>query len=699
MSKRMPPLVDLAAAADTPHTGPGVEVPAPAPALDAAPRDHGGIPISAAGAVDDAVQAALAARLGALTDDAVLLRPSLVATPQASATAGPPPTISVADLVVGEGDGFAYVTVTLSAPSASAVSVAYTTANATAAAGYDYTAVSGTLNFAAGETTKTVAVELLQSASYDSGALEHFRFNLSSPTNATLAKASAMVSIVDNDTALAVGAQPTLFVRDVVVDEKAGTASFVVLLGGVDGVASTNTVKVDYAVAGGNATSGSDYDGSADALSGTLTFAAGEVVKTVTVAIKDDGAAEDIERINLTLDNAVNATIVDANGVAVVGASDAATAAVPTLSVAGKVVSEGDGYIDMVVALSAPSASNVSVNYATANGTAAAGYDYTAASGTLNFAAGETTKTVRIELEQSSSYDTPGVQEAFTLNLSAAVNATIATPSATITIVDDDLAGQKVFSYGISDDVYTITSATDVIVENVDGGTDLVNSSIDYTLGPTLENLTLVGTAINGTGNDLDNVLTGNSKANTLTGLGGNDWLDGASGADAMLGGTGNDTYVVDNAGDTVTENAGEGTDLVRSSISYTLTPYVENLTLTGSANINGTGNDLANVLTGNDGNNALDGKAGADTMIGMAGNDTYTVDDAGDTVPLAPRSPRGAPRRARSGHRRPRLTHMPPHPAPGSDSWRPWRDAGHGRGGWPEYTPLEADAGPAPGP
>jgi Ca2+-binding RTX toxin-like protein len=189
---------------------------------------------------------------------------------------------------------------------------------------------------------------------------------------------------------------------------------------------------------------------------------------------------------------------------------------------------------------------------------------------------------------------------------------------------------------GAGDDSYTVDVATDVVTENSSEGTDTVDSSITWTLGANLENLILSGMdAIDGTGNALNNVLTGNGRANTLTGGDGDDTLDGAGGKDSLVGGLGNDTYVVDVMKDVVTEAASAGTDTVRSTVAWTLGANVENLTLTGAAAVNATGNAVdnvltgnsaANLLTGNAGNDTLDGQGGADTLPGGTGNDTYLL-------------------------------------------------------------------------
>ncbi|MBL8383260.1 MAG: calcium-binding protein, partial [Burkholderiales bacterium] len=147
---------------------------------------------------------------------------------------------------------------------------------------------------------------------------------------------------------------------------------------------------------------------------------------------------------------------------------------------------------------------------------------------------------------------------------------------------------------------------------------------------------------ITGAGEARGATLLGGAGYDIVRGGAGGDWLDGKGGADDMTGETGNDTYVVDHAGDIVNEAAGAGVDTVRAGIAYTLGAAVENLTLTGTASLAGTGNALANLLLGNsganhlagqDGDDTLDGGAGADTLEGGAGNDTYWIDNAADQV------------------------------------------------------------------
>ncbi len=156
---------------------------------------------------------------------------------------------------------------------------------------------------------------------------------------------------------------------------------------------------------------------------------------------------------------------------------------------------------------------------------------------------------------------------------------------------------------GLGDDSYFVKNLGDTVTEKPNEGNDTVSSKLTYTLPLNVENLTLTGTSvIHGTGNAQANLIIGNNAANqlngdagndTLKGEAGNDTLTGWSGADIMFGGLGNDTFFVENVGDVVTENLNQGTDTVSSRLAYTLPANVENLTLTGTAIVAGTGNGL----------------------------------------------------------------------------------------------------------
>jgi serralysin len=233
-------------------------------------------------------------------------------------------------------------------------------------------------------------------------------------------------------------------------------------------------------------------------------------------------------------------------------------------------------------------------------------------------------------------------------------NATAGAFVAQLAGIDPDFDSR--FTYSLTDDpsgLFTVTTSGRLNV--ADGAaidfesaashdvtvrvTDQTGLSFDKTLTVTVENV--VGQTITGT--DANDTLKGTIEEDVLIGLGGNDNLDGGVGADSMAGGIGNDTYTVDNPGDVVLENPGEGTDIVKTALAaYTLGDNVENLTGTGTVSQVLTGNELNNsisggagddTLIGGGGNDSLNGGTGADSMAGGIGNDTYTVDNVGDTV------------------------------------------------------------------
>lgn len=190
---------------------------------------------------------------------------------------------------------------------------------------------------------------------------------------------------------------------------------------------------------------------------------------------------------------------------------------------------------------------------------------------------------------------------------------------------------------GAGNDVYYVDSPRDVVVEQANGGNDLVISSSSFVLGANIERLTLVGGGNHrATGNALDNVITGSGQNDYLIGGAGNDTLiggtgadslNGGAGADSMIGGAGADRYWVDSVLDKVIEDASPGQDRVIATISYTLPENVEHLTLVGTGSMTGTGNSAANQIVGNAGASLLRGLDGDDTLFGGGANGADTLD------------------------------------------------------------------------
>jgi Ca2+-binding RTX toxin-like protein len=199
----------------------------------------------------------------------------------------------------------------------------------------------------------------------------------------------------------------------------------------------------------------------------------------------------------------------------------------------------------------------------------------------------------------------------------------------------DGGVGADSMTGGAGDDTYVVDNYADQVIELGNGGNDTVNTTLSmYMLSTNVENLRYLGSSnFIGMGTASTNVMTGGAGNDylwggtgndTLYGNAGDDVLDGGFGADAMSGGAGNDTYLVDDVNDTVIELPGEGTnDVVRTTVSYTLSDNVEAMWLDGTAAINGTGNSGNNTITGNTAANVLRGGGGNDILRGGGGNDT----------------------------------------------------------------------------
>jgi hypothetical protein len=251
-------------------------------------------------------------------------------SPCFTATGAPPlPTLSINNVSQNEGNSgttaFTF-TVTLSAASASTVTANFQTANGTATAGSDYTANSGVVTFAPGQTTRTITVSVTGDTTVEPD--ETFFVNLTAPVNATIATAQGTGTIVNDD----VSAGPTITIGDVSQAEgDSGTTSFTFTLT----LSSTANASVNFATADGSAAAGTDYVSS----SGTVTFTSGgPLTQTITITVNGDTGVEGNETFFVNLSGASGATLLRSQAVGTIVNDDAAapsTLPIPALTPAG----------------------------------------------------------------------------------------------------------------------------------------------------------------------------------------------------------------------------------------------------------------------------------------------------------------------------------------------------------------------------
>ncbi len=333
----------------------------------------------------------------------------------------PSPSLSVANLTLDEGGGTMTFSVVLSAVSGRPVTYNFATEDQTALAGLDYTATAGASTISAGETTVSISVPILPDALNEGD--ETFKLNLTNIANTTAGSLSAVGQIQDDDPL------PSISAEDLTEAEgNSGThdAVFTLTLSPVSG----RTVSVNFATDAGTATPPSDFTH----VSGTVTFAPGETVRTIAVPIVGDTSNEPIEQFQLVLSNPVNATLPPTGPTCTITNDDGP----PTLNAFNVTGAEGSDagtkVFGVKVSLAPVAGVPVTVDYATLDGTAAAPLDYAVTSGTLTFAPGETQKFVNVPVNQDKSYET---DESFTVTLSNTA-AQLGQATATVTIQNDD---------------------------------------------------------------------------------------------------------------------------------------------------------------------------------------------------------------------------------------------------------------------
>jgi serine protease AprX len=333
----------------------------------------------------------------------------------------PPPSLSVADTSMTEGTAGtrpATFTVSLSQAAAAPISVLYATEDGSATAPADYSVAAGSVTFTPGQVTKTVTVQISGDTLVEQN--EFFFVKLSSASGATIADSHGRGTILNDD------AMAALSVGDVRIVEGSAAATFRVTLSH----ASDVPVVANFLTENGTASAPGDYGASA----GTVSFAPGEVAKTITIPVVADRVDEVDEMFALTVVGPVNATIADGEGTATIADDDPP----PGIAIGNARTREPDccsRRARFIVRLSAPSALTIRVRFATANGTARAPGDYRGLSGTLTFLPGRTSAIVSVRVRGDRRRER---NETFFVKLSAPVSATIVDGRGRGLIVNND---------------------------------------------------------------------------------------------------------------------------------------------------------------------------------------------------------------------------------------------------------------------
>jgi Ca2+-binding RTX toxin-like protein len=539
----------------------------------------------------------------------------------------PQPTISISPATLSQNEGnsgtSAFIfTVSLSNPSSQAITVNYAAANGTAVGGSDYIPVSGTLTFNAGETTQQITVLVTGDTTVEPD--ETFTVALSSPTNATLGTTASSTATIVNDDAIQPGTL-AFSAATYSVNENGTpvTVITVVRTGGSDGIVSATLTPSN-----GTATSPADYNSAPI----TVNFAAGQTSQTVAIPIVNDNIFEGNETVNLTLSNPT--------GGATLGSQQTATLTIidndpqPTISISPATLSQNEGNIGTTnlifnVSLSNPSTQAITVNYATANGTATAGSDYVANSGTLTFTAGQTTQQITVLVNGDTAVES---NETFTIALNSPSNATLGTiASSTATILNDDspstglsgLGGQKIFN---------VNTGQQITIDNFGGvGTGLAPSPATIAEADTLKffgtGLTPDKLILTQVGTDL--VITFDGAAGTSVTLT-NFNLENLDNLALNKGATVDLDNIFFDGQTTTNDNF----DVLDANSQLEKIPNLNTVTFLNSLNNNIQGFDRSNdVINGLDGNDRISGRGGNDLLRGGNGNDTLLGDSGNDTL------------------------------------------------------------------